>query len=72
MAGGGQAKAGVVVAGELVGAHRDTSPLLELVEAAFDDVAALVAFPLPVAEVDRSARLFPTIGGLVVAFGDRR
>lgn len=33
----------MVVAGGTVGAHRDPAPLLEFVEAAFDDVAAVVA-----------------------------
>lgn len=44
----------MVVLGGLVRAHRDATPLLELVGAAFGDVAALVAFSLLAAEVDRS------------------
>ena len=43
---GGEAGGGSVAADELVGAHRDAAPLLEPVEAALDDVAALVAFLL--------------------------
>jgi len=39
---GGQGDGGVVAAGGLVGAHRDAAPALELVEAAFDDVAPAV------------------------------
>src|SRR5690606_6145485 len=61
-----------VVACEVVGAHRDPAPLLELVEAAFDDVAAAVAGALLFAEVDRTSRLLAPMGDLVVSFGDRR
>jgi hypothetical protein len=38
--------------------------LLEAVEAAFDDVAAAVALPLLVAEVDRSARILAAVPDL--------
>src|SRR5258708_36393941 len=62
-----------VVAGGLIWAHRDAAPLLEPVEAAFDDVAAAVALPLLVAEVDRSARLLAAVRAPIVAFrGPRR
>ena len=42
----GQAEGGVVVAGGLVLSHCEAPPLLEAIEAAFDDVASAVAFPL--------------------------
>ena len=48
----GEAESGVVVAGKLVSAHPDPAPLLELVEAAFDDVVPAVAGALGVTEVD--------------------
>src|SRR5665647_739803 len=70
--GGRQAQGGVVVAGGLVGAHRDAAPVLEPVEAAFDDVAALVAVALVVVPDDGSAGPATSVGDLVVAFGDRR
>src|SRR5665647_2099497 len=69
--GGRQAQGGVVVAGGLVGAHRDAAPVLEPVEAAFDDVAALVAVALVVVPDDGSAGPATSVGDLVVAFGDR-
>ena len=47
-----------------MGAHRNSAPLLEPVEAALDDIAALVAFLLLVAEVDRPARLFAAVRDL--------
>jgi len=68
----GEAKGGVVVAGGLVGSHRNAAPLLELVERAFDDVATAVALSLFGAEVDRPPRAFAMVGDLVGAFGDRR
>jgi hypothetical protein len=52
MEGRSEAEAGVVVASGLVRPHRDPAPLLELVEAPLDDVAAPVAELLPRAEVD--------------------
>jgi hypothetical protein len=61
-----------VAAEELVGAHRDPAPLLEAVEAALDDVAALVAFLLLIAEVDRPVRLLAAVRDLVVPLRDRR
>ena len=60
--GRGEAQGGVVVAGSLVGAHRDAAPLLELVEAALDDVAASVALLLVLPEVDRVWRREPSPG----------
>jgi len=45
--------------------------LLEAVEAAFDDVAALVALLLLITEVDRPARLLAPVRDLIVVFGDR-
>jgi hypothetical protein len=68
----GEADRGTVVARELVSAHRDPTPLLEPVEAPFDDIASFVADSLLVAEIDGSARLLPAVGDLVVALGDRR
>ena len=65
-------RGGAVAAEEFVGAHRDSAPLLEPVEAALDDIAALVAFLLLVAEVDRPARLFAAVRDLVVPLRDRR
>src|SRR5665647_1479265 len=70
--GGRQAQGGVVVAGGLVGAHRDAAPVLEPVEAAFDDVAALVAVAPVVVPDDGSAGPATSVGDLVVAVGDRR
>jgi len=46
--------------------------LFEVVEAAFDDVAAAVAGLLIVAEVDWATRLLATVGDLVVALRDGR
>jgi hypothetical protein len=46
--------------------------MLELVEAALDDVAAPVPLPLLVTEVDRAARSLAAVGDLVVTFRDRR
>jgi hypothetical protein len=43
--------------------------LLERVEATLDDVPAAVAFPLPIAEVDRPSRSLAAVGDLVVADG---
>jgi hypothetical protein len=51
---GGEALTGVVVAGGLVRSHRERALLLELVEAAPDDVAAPVPLPLLATEVDRA------------------
>src|SRR5699024_6934842 len=68
----GEADGGSVVAGEFVRAHRDAAPLLETVEAAFYDVASLVAFLLLVAESDRPARLLAAVRDLVVPLGDGR
>jgi len=62
----------VVVAGGLVGAHRDAALLLELVEAPLDDVATAVAGSLLVTEVDRPTWPLASVGDLVVPFGDRR
>jgi len=47
--GGGEADGCPVAADEFVGAHRDSAPLLEPVETAFDDVATLVALLLLIA-----------------------
>jgi hypothetical protein len=49
--------------------QRDTAPLLEPIEAAFNDVPAAVAGLLLVAEVDRPARLLAAAGDLVVLLG---
>jgi hypothetical protein len=46
--------------------------LLELVEASLDDVAAAVAVPLLVAEVDWPSSPPAAVGDLIVAFRDRR
>ena len=72
MESGSEADRGVVVAGGLVGAHRDPSPLLELVEGAFYDVAAAVALPLLRAELDRPTGSLATVSDLVGPLGDRR
>jgi hypothetical protein len=60
---GGEADRGAVDACEPVGAHRDSAPLLETVEAPFDDVAAAVPPFLLLTEVDRAARLLLAVGG---------
>jgi GrpB protein len=57
----------VVVPGRLVASHRDDAPLLEFVETAFDDVAALVADGI---ERDRPAPTLPAVRDLIVAFRD--
>lgn len=44
----------------------------ELVEAAFDDIAASIAFPLNIAELDRPTAALATVGDLVGAFRNRR
>jgi hypothetical protein len=44
--------------------------LFEFVEAAFGDVAALVALPLVIAEVDGPAGTFAPMGDLAATFGD--
>ena len=67
----GEADGGPIVAGELVGAHRDSAPLLESVEATLHDVAALVSPLLLIAEVDRSARFLAAVRDLIVTFRDR-
>jgi hypothetical protein len=72
MEGSGEAEPGVVVAGSLVTSHRDPAPLLELVEVSLDDVAAAVAVPLLVAEVDWPSSPPAAVGDLIVAFRDRR
>lgn len=72
MEGSGEAEPGVVVAGGLVRSHRDPAPLLELVEASLDDVAAAVAVPSLVAEVDWPSSPPAAVGDLIVAFRDRR
>lgn len=69
--GGGEVDSGRVGAGGLVEPGSEPSPLLHCVEASFDDVAPFVAFPLLVAEVDRSARPLLTLLDLVSALGDR-
>ena len=46
--------------------------MLELVEAALDDVAAAVAVPLFVAEVDRAAAALAAVGDLIITLGNRR
>ncbi|WP_246958279.1 hypothetical protein [Brachybacterium sp. Marseille-Q7125] len=61
----------MIVPGGLVGAHRDAAPLLELVDAAFDDVAPSVAEALVVAEVDRPAKALAVVSDLVIALRDR-
>jgi hypothetical protein len=67
-----EALARVVVAGGLVGSHRDPAPLLQLVEAPLYDVAAPVPLTLLIAEVDRPARPLAAVSDLVVAFWDCR
>lgn len=67
---GGEAEAGVVVAGCLVRAHRDPAPLLELVEAVLHDVSTAVAHALLIAEVDRPSGALAAVRDLVIAFGD--
>src|SRR5699024_12684956 len=48
-----------------------SASLLHDGEAPLDDVAAVVARPLVIAAVDRTARPLATVRDLVVAFGDR-
>jgi hypothetical protein len=66
--GHGEAESGVVVPGGLVASHRDAAPLLEFVETALDDVAALVVDGI---ERDRPAPTLPAVRDLIVAFRDR-
>lgn len=66
----GRARSGV--ARELVRAHRDPAPLLELVEAALDDVAAAVTSSLLLTEVDRSPAALAAVSDLIVALRNRR
>ena len=68
-AGCGEAKGHVVVAGGLVGAHRDAPPLFQPVETPHNDVAAVAVVRV---EHNGPARTLLAMWDLVVALRDRR
>jgi hypothetical protein len=61
----------LVVAGEFVASGGDAAPLLEPVEAAFDDVAASLDVRVEGSWPSALVAAPPTSGLLVCAFGDR-